>query len=143
MTEDERRAIEWDCQQLLNRVTQFLDQGLWQELANCYTEDAILARPSDPDNPFRGRQEILKSLLARPPRTSCHLLANCIFDVESLTSVLAKSRVMLISATPNPDGLPETSAPILIGSFSDVLQKVEGRWMIRQRAGTIDIKYAP
>ena len=143
MTEDERRAIEWDCQQLLNRVTTLLDEGRWHELAECYSQDAILARPSDPDTPFKGRQEILESLLVRPPRISCHILSNCLFDVISPTQVEANSRVMLISATAGQESPAITNAPILIGSFCDQLQKINGRWMISQRMGTIEIKYAP
>ncbi|WP_417320257.1 nuclear transport factor 2 family protein [Emcibacter sp.] len=143
MTEDERRAIEWDCQQLLNRVTRLLDEGRWQELADCYTEDAVLARPSDPENPFRGRAEILKSLEARPPRVSCHLLSNCLFDIKEPDLVHAHSRVLLMSAEPGEDAPLQTNTPILVGSFSDQLAKIDGRWLIRKRQGSVDIKYAP
>lgn len=44
--------IQWECQQLLNRVTLLTDNADWQVLVQCYTEDALLARPSDPNNPI-------------------------------------------------------------------------------------------
>ncbi|WP_321397047.1 nuclear transport factor 2 family protein [Emcibacter sp.] len=143
MTEEERRSIEWDCQQLLNRVTNLLDQGRWQELADCYTEDAVLARPSDPDNPFRGREAILKSLLARPPRATCHMLVNSLFEVKSPTLVHAYSRVLLMSAEAGTEPPLQTSAPLLVGSFSDELEKTGDRWLIKKRQGTVDIKCTP
>ena len=142
MTPEEKRAIEWDCQQLLNRVTNLLDQGKWQELADCYTEDATLARPSDPDNPFRGREEILASLEARPPRTTCHLLTNSTFEVKSPTEVLAYSRVLLMAGEAG-DGVVETTNPLLAGSFTDQLKKTGEHWQIHNRQGSIDIKYNP
>ncbi|MFC7047883.1 nuclear transport factor 2 family protein [Emcibacter nanhaiensis] len=143
MTGEEKRAIEWYCQQLLNRITNLLDQGRWQELADCYTEDATLARPSDPDNPFRGRAEILASLEARPPRTTCHLLTNSMFEVKSPTEVLAFSRVLLISGDAGNGGAIETANPLLVGSFTDELKKTGEGWQIHNRQGSIDIKYNP
>lgn len=138
-----RVQIEWECQQLLNRVTMLLDSGDWAELAACYIEDAVLFRPSDPVNAVRGREEILHSFEARPPRLSCHLLANTVFDVISATDVRAFSRVLLMTG-PASEALPAPAdKALLAGGFEDRLVLTEDGWRIASRQGSIELKYAP
>jgi len=54
MTPDERRAIEWDCSQLILRYANLNDEGRWEEVAALYTEDGSMARPTQPDAPVVG-----------------------------------------------------------------------------------------
>jgi hypothetical protein len=49
----DRAIIQSDCQQLLNRVTNLIDNRQWQALVDHYVEDGVLYRPSDPDNGLR------------------------------------------------------------------------------------------
>lgn len=142
MTREEINQIQWECQQLLNKATQLMDRGEWEALADCYTEDAVLSRPSDPDNGIQGRDAILASFRARPPRTSCHLLANTVFDVHGPDEVEAVSRVWLI-AGPASDTLPVRADPnLMAGSFVDILVRVDGHWQIHSRRGGIELKYS-
>jgi hypothetical protein len=34
----QQSTIQWECQQLLNRITSLTDQRDWEALAMCYTE---------------------------------------------------------------------------------------------------------
>lgn len=133
--------IQWECQQFLNRVTMLMDSGQWEALAACYTEDGVLFRPSDPDNGVEGRAAILASFQARPPRTSCHLLANCVFEVKAADRVEANSRVWLVAGDAAPTYPVKADSKLLIGSFRDELMLVDGEWFIRRREGGIELAY--
>lgn len=141
MNRSEIQMVQWECQQLLNHVTNLTDAGEWEQLAACYSEDAVLYRPSDPTNGVEGRKAILASFLERPPRTTCHVLANSVFDVRSATSVGAVSRVLLFSGAAG-DAVPVAAdSRLLIGSFVDDLLYTGDRWLIQKRLGSIELAY--
>lgn len=142
MDRSNRSMIQWECQQLLNRVTNLIDSRQWGALVDCYLEDGVLFRPSDPDNGIVGRQAILQSLQERPPGITCHLLANSEFDVLSAVHVVARSRVWLANGPPEADGPVEAKRPLLIGSFVDTLVYRDARWLIAERKGSIELKLA-
>lgn len=137
----EQVVIQWECQQLLNRMTNLMDQQKWQALANCYTEDAVLSRPSDPDNPICGRKAILKSFEARSARTSGHSLVNSVFTITSSDSVTAESRVWLISGPADAVSPVIANTPLLIGSFTDQIKRQDNQWLVAQRDGSVEIKF--
>lgn len=137
----EQAVIQWECQQLLNLMTNLMDQHEWQALALCYTEDAILSRPSDPNNPIRGRQAILESFLARAPRTSGHSIVNSVFIITSQDEVTAESRVWLISGPVEETSPVVANTPLLIGSFTDRIKRQGNQWLVAKRDGSIEIKF--
>lgn len=141
MLRTDRALIEWECQQLLNRVTNLIDSRQWETLVECYLEDGVLYRPSDPENGIVGRDAILRSLQQRPPGTTCHLLANTEFDVPTASHVLARSRVWLANGPAVTDGPVQATPPLLIGSFVDTLVYRDERWFIAERRGGIEMKY--
>jgi ketosteroid isomerase-like protein len=134
-------VIQWECQQLLNLMTNLMDQQQWQALALCYTEDAILSRPSDPNNPIRGRQAILESLIARPPRTSGHSIVNSVFTITAQDEVTAVSRVWLISGPVDETSPVVANTPLLIGSFTDQIKRQGNQWLVAHRDGSIEMKF--
>lgn len=134
-------VIQLECQQLLNRIASLTDKRDWQALAECFTEDAVLTRPSDPDNPFRGRAEILASLQARPPRTTAHLNGGAVFTDIGTKVVHAVSRVWLLSGPFSTNAKPVTTdGDLLVGTFSDKLIRNEDQWLIAHRQGSIELK---
>lgn len=141
MDRHDLNAIQWECQQLLNRVTNLIDSRQWETLVECYLEDGILFRPSDPDNGIVGREAILQSLKERPPGITCHLLANTEFDVLTASHVVARSRVWLASGPADVDGPVDARPPLLIGSFLDTLVRSDDRWLIAERRGGIELKF--
>jgi hypothetical protein len=143
MKRKKRNHIEWECQQLLNRSMVLMDAGDWEALARCYTKDGKLARPSNPGNPITGRDAILESLRARPERVSCHMLSDCVFDVHDEETVTAYSRVWLMTAEPCADSPAAAGNAIMVGSFTDTLVLTKKGWLIRERQGGIEMKYAP
>ena len=142
MTEDERRAIEADCERLIRRYVNLNDAQDWEAVANLYTEDARFARPSKPGEFLEGRAAILAGFRARPPRAQRHVIANVVVDVESASAARAFSVIVLYQGNPAPEGeLPAMSADSpLVGTFTDRLVLTEDGWRFAERVGGLDFK---
>jgi ketosteroid isomerase-like protein len=144
MTDDERRAIEADCERLIKRYVNLNDAQDWEAVANLYTADARFARPSKPGEFIEGREAILASFRARPPRAQRHLIANVVVDVESPAAARAFSVIVLYQGDPASEGLPAMSADSpLIGTFTDKLVLTGDGWRFAERVGGLDFRPAP
>ncbi len=141
MERQQKAIIQVECQQLLNRVTSLMDAGHWEQLALCYTEDGVLFRPSDPENGIEGRAAILESFITRPPRTTCHMLANTYCEVISFDKVIATSRVWLVAGETEGKRPLKADSNLMIGSFVDTLVRINDQWLIQCRKGGIELKY--
>ena len=141
MTDEERRAIEADCERLIKRYVNLNDAQDWPAVAALYTEDAVFQRPSGGDA-ILGREAILVSLLARPPRVQRHVIANVVVDVEDEDHARAFSVIVLYQGDPLPEGLPAMSASSpLVGTFADQLVRTRDGWRFAERLGALD--FAP
>ena len=142
MTEDERRAIEADCERLIKRYVNLNDAQDWQAVANLYTEDARFARPSKPGEFIEGRAAILESFLARPARAQRHVIANTVVEVEGPASARAFSVIVLYMSDAAEDGgLPamDPKSP-LVGTFTDRLVRTPEGWRFAERIGGLDFR---
>jgi pimeloyl-ACP methyl ester carboxylesterase len=124
------------CTRQINHYAQLNDAGAFAELCQMFTEDAVFARPSDPDNPVHGRTAIRASFESRPPRRTLHVIFNVKVVVESSSRARATSDVILITAD-----TAAAATPVLTrfdGSFTDVLYQVGSEWLFASRRGTIN-----
>ncbi|NLQ17305.1 alpha/beta fold hydrolase [Marinomonas sp. M1K-6] len=140
----ESMLIEWQCQKLVTRSINLLDQGRWQELASCYAEDGVLYRPSAPTVKIAGRDAILDSFTARPAKETCHALTNLDADIINETHVVVTSRVVLFAGAKKTDPIEkmvQANADVYIGRFVDEIKKIEGEWLIIKRQGSIELNY--
>jgi hypothetical protein len=126
MTPDERRAIEWECTRLINLYANLNDQARWEEVVALYAPDGLMTRPTAPDAPVVGREALLASFRARPPRTSQHICANIVVEVESATAASAYSVILLFTSK---DGPP------LVGSYRDRFVLTGEGWRFSERRG--------
>ena len=142
MTDDERRAIEADCERLIKRYVNLNDAQDWPAVAALYTEDARFARPSRPGVFVEGREAILASFLARPARAQRHLIANVVVEVEDETHARAFSVIVLYQGEPAAEGeLPALSAHSpLVGTFTDKLVRTGDGWRFAERVGALDFR---
>jgi len=142
VTEDERRAIEADCERLIKHYVNLNDAQDWPAVAALYTEDARFARPSQPGVFIEGRQAILDSFVARPPRAQRHVVANVVVDVEDAGHARAFSVIVLYQGDPAPTGeLPAMSANSpLVGTFTDRLVRLAEGWRFAERVGGLDFR---
>ena len=128
MTDDERRAIEWECARLINLYANLNDEARWAEAAALYAEDGLMTRPTAPDAPIVGREALLASFLARPPRTSQHVVGNIVVEVESEYAAGAKSVILLFTGKEGPP---------LIGSYRDRFARTHEGWRFSERRGAL------
>lgn len=142
MTDDERRAIEADCERLIKRYVNLNDAQDWPAVAALYTEDARFARPSKPDEFIEGRAAILAGFLARPARAQRHVIANVVVDVEDADNARAFSVIVLYMGDQADDGgLPVQDAKSpLIGTFTDRLVRTAEGWRFAERVGGLDFR---
>ena len=141
MSDDERRAIEADCERLIKLYVNLNDAQDWPAVAALYTEDAVFRRPSGGD-PIHGREAILAGFLARPARAQRHVIANVVVDVEDADHANAFSVIVLYQGDPAPEGeLPEMSGNSpLVGFFADKLVRTSDGWRFAERVGGLDFK---
>ncbi|HYD24545.1 MAG TPA: nuclear transport factor 2 family protein [Croceibacterium sp.] len=141
MTEDERRAIEADCERLIKRYVNLNDAQDWPAVAALYTEDAVFRRPSGGE-PIVGREAILAGFRARPPRVQRHLIANVVVEVEDADHARAFCAILLYQGDPAPAGeLPAMSANSpLVGTFTDRLLRTADGWRFAERVGGLDFR---
>lgn len=143
ITDDERRAIEQDCAKLAMQSMQFNDDQNWDALSDLFTEDGSFARPTDPDNPLRGREAIRGAFKARPAhRLTCHLCTSVI--VDAIDADHAKGRTTLTLFTGDASNKAEN--PVMgvvadhkkfIGFIEDEFVRTDAGWRIEKRLGRI------
>jgi ketosteroid isomerase-like protein len=141
MTDDECRAIEADCERLIKHYVNLNDAQDWPAVAALYTEDAVFKRPSGGE-PIVGREAILASFLARPPRVQRHVIANVVVDVEDAEHATSFCAILLYQGDRAPDGgLAEMSASSpLVGWFRDKLVRTPAGWRFAERVGGLDFR---
>lgn len=122
-----RRAIEADCTRLVSLYANLNDAANWPAVAALYAEDGTMTRPTAPDAPVVGRAAILAAFLARPPRTTRHVCANIVVEVESMTTARGESAMLLFTGGPAP----------LVGSFHDRFVLTRDGWRFAERRGSI------
>ena len=142
MTPEQRRAIEWECTRLINLYANLNDMGRWEEVAALYAEDGLMTRPTAPDKPVVGREALLESFLARPPRASRHVCANIVVDVESAEAASAVSVILLFTGMADPAGGPAVrdEGPPLVGTYRDRFILTGEGWRFAERHGGLTFK---
>lgn len=128
LSDDARRAIEADCARLVNLYATLNDAARWPELADLYAEDGLMTRPTAPDAPVVGHAAILAAFTARPPRTTRHICATIVIEVESATSARGSSAMLLFTGGPAP----------LVGGFDDRFVLTADGWRFAERRGSLD-----
>jgi hypothetical protein len=128
MTDEESRAIEWECARLINLYANLNDEARWEEAAALYAEDGLMTRPTAPDAPIVGREALLAAFLARPPRTSQHVVGNIVVEVESEDAASAKSVILLFTGKEGPP---------LIGTYRDRFVRTHEGWRFSERRGAL------
>jgi hypothetical protein len=139
MSPEQRRAIEWECTRLINLYANLNDEGRWEDVAALYAPDGLMTRPTAPDQPIQGREALLQSFLARPPRASRHVCANIVVDVESETEASAFSTILLFTGSLDPEGGSprRDEGPPLVGTYRDRFTLTDEGWRFAERRGSL------
>lgn len=130
MDDAARFAIEYACERLIRHFAQRNDAHDHDAIADMFVEDGSFARPTDPDNPVTGREEIRSFFRDRPKRTTRHVMANIVVDVIDDRFARARSYVVLYSG--------EDGSNVLVGDFEDSFRRGDdGAWKFQSRAGSL------
>lgn len=135
-----RVIIEHDIAKLIIRYAALNDAGLWDDVAALYVDHGRMSRPTAPDDFIEGRDAILASFKARPPRASRHICCNIVVTAESHAHATAVSQILLFTGETGPhDGLPVQSAkPPMVGTYQDRLVRTQHGWLFEERRGSLD-----
>ncbi len=132
----DRLLAERDISRLITRFALLNDAADWASVADMFTADGTFVRPAGGDA-IIGRDAIRASFASRPPRKSCHLIANIVVDVESADAATARSALLLYAA---PAGEASASSPALVGGFRDRLARTVDGWLFAERIGFLDLR---
>lgn len=145
MTPIDTVLAEHACAKLITEYAALLDAGRWNDVAALYVADGRMSRPTAPDDFIEGRDAILASFTARPPRISRHVCINIRVDMTGEGAANATSQILLFTADPAEDGgLPvQSAAPPMVGTYADRLVKTEAGWRFVERRGSLDFRPAP
>lgn len=129
-------AIQRACTELISRYAYLNDERRFEELAALFTEDALLYRPSAPDQAIRGREAILAAFRKRAADTmTFHVCSDVLIDVQGADRAQGRSRILLLSALRPADGTtPQAGAPVP-GVFADRFALTEDGWKFAERRG--------
>lgn len=130
-------SIQHACTELISRYAYLNDERRFEELAALFTEDALLYRPSAPDQAIRGREAILASFRKRALETmTFHVCSDILIEVQGADRAQGRSRILLLSALRPVDGTtPHAGAP-MPGVFKDLFALTEEGWRFAERHGS-------
>lgn len=131
-------AIRQVCTDMIVRYAYLNDERRYEELATLFTEDAVLYRPSAPEQGIVGRPAILEAFRKRPADTmTFHVTSDILVDVEDEERAQACSRILLLSGTRPQDGraLPVDVRLPVPGVFRDRFMLTTQGWKFAERRG--------
>lgn len=140
MTDAERLAIEWECSKLCHAFANYGDRHDFVALAQLFTEDGSMSRPSVPDVDITGRQAIIQAFGKRPPLVIRHIVTNVQIEVISATEARGFSLVTWLSAPEGDGSMPLLAGPIQVGEFRDVYVRTADGWKFRERKGRLSLR---
>jgi len=143
MTPEETLVIENACRRLVTEWAHIVDAQRYGQLTSVFTDNAVFARPSDPDTQLEGLRAILASYAARPAtRVTRHLCTNILIDVHSATEASGTTYVLLYTAdvaAPEVAGKGRKGAGQFLGAFADDFVRTAEGWRIARRLGSMTL----
>ena len=134
----DRMLAEHACEKLVHQYAFASDRSDYRALADMYTQDGVFARPTLPDKPTVGREAIFTAFQARPPSTNRHVMTNVVIEAVSPTEATGECYIVLYRGpAPEAGALPAMNPVPLVGQFKDRFVKVDGRWLFKERLGSL------
>jgi 3-phenylpropionate/cinnamic acid dioxygenase small subunit len=125
----DRLIAERACERLIIDYAALVDAAHWDAVAALYSAGGRMSRPTAPDDFVEGRDAILASFLARPPRTTRHICSNIRVTLESAARATVQSQILLFTGADQPP---------LVGSYADILTNDGDGWCFLERRGSLD-----
>lgn len=139
LTETDIRNAELACHALAVDYADIVDTQDYSRLRQIFAEDAVFARPTVPQDPLRGVENIVASFESRPRnRVTQHFVTNIRVRVESPTTASGSCRILLYVSDASEPETPEgrKAAPKqLIGMYLDRYVRTKDGWRFAERRG--------
>ena len=128
----ERRAIEWDCTQLLIRFYGLLDEMRYEELAGLFTDDGVWVRLG---KELVGGAAILNAMSERNDWLTAHVVSNIRIDIIDADTVETTQYVTLYrhECRDEAEGPAPVVPPLGILRHRDRLVRVAGDWKFKRK----------
>ena len=132
MDRDAERAIEWDCNKLLNQFYRLLDDKKYEALANLFADDGVWMRLGEELN---GPAAILDAMGEREDWLTAHLLSNVQIEVSDPDHATSSQYVTLYRIEGyDPSGGPaEVTLPMGILRHRDQLVRIDNHWKFQRK----------
>jgi len=135
MNEEQRFAIEWDCQKLLRQYYHLMDQRNYDDATMMLSTDV---RWEVMGLDLRGRKAVRDAFIGLTNSTIRHILTNMIVDVVDENHANAVSYVTIYVEKGFPDGRPiPFEGSNRLGENHDKLVRTEDGWRIAYRIGRL------
>lgn len=134
LTASQRRAIEQDAAQVVNRFYHYLDGGNYAELAELMAPQGIWYRQG---KELKGPAMVLEALSVRPEgMTTQHTNTNMVVDVIDATHADVKHYLTVFAHTAAKIGDPaKVELPLHLGIREEKLVKTKAGWRIANITG--------
>ncbi|MGH7894319.1 MAG: nuclear transport factor 2 family protein [Candidatus Binatia bacterium] len=121
-----------DIQELMARYSRAIDFGRWEELPEFFTDDCTLDF-GKVMGAHHGKEAVrgFASMLAGTGLTMRHYVTNCIITGSSEA---AEATTYVLAFTGQKGSLAPTT-----GRYEDTLRKTNGRWLLHERRGIIEL----
>lgn len=132
MTDAERQAIEWACQQTILRFTAAFDSNDYNGMAENFHAEGVWKRPMGTVTGHKGLQELHATrstkIFVR------HLIGNTRVTAVNADEAKAESYLIVF----RHDAQEEMKFPLpmnieLMGTYTDELKRVGGKWVLYAR----------
>ena len=128
-----RRAIEWDCQQVMLRFYESYDDWQYEEMLDMCTPDAVWFRSG---TELQGREMIHEAIKTRSTtQVVRHVITNMVVDVHDANTATVR---FLLTAYRFDNGTkqqvaPLIDAPILLLVVNTEMVQHENRWLMARQ----------
>ena len=128
----ERRAIEWDCTQLLIRFYGLLDEKRYGELADLFADDGVWVRLG---RELIGGPAILTAMSDRDDWLTAHLVSDIRIHIMDADNVETTQYVTLYrhEGRGEDEGPAPVVSPLGILRHRDRLGRVDGTWKFKRK----------
>lgn len=116
----------WEIEQRIRRFAISNDEHDHDGLAAMFTSDGSFARPADPTNVIKGRENIRAFFRDRPKRVTLHFMSNTVVEFQGDKEASARSYIMLVA-----------NGTSISGQFNDRLRQEDGEWLFVERRGSL------
>ncbi|MFO7277818.1 MAG: nuclear transport factor 2 family protein [Pseudomonadota bacterium] len=133
---------EYECYRLVVAFADAVDMQEYDRLRDLLTDDAVFARPTDPDNAIRGADAIVQAFHMRPRnRLSVHMCTNVQIRLTGRDTAEGKCYVLLYSADAAEPVMPgkgrKAMSSQLVGIYEDRFRRTEAGWRFSERRGRL------